>query len=260
MSTVLGIDIGGSGIKGAPVNTETGELTVEERFRLPTPQPATPEAMAQTVAQVAKQFNWTGPIGAGFPAAIQHGIVRTASNIDKSWIGQNAEALIGEAAGVPTEHVRVLNDADVAGLAEIRFGAGVGVKGLVLMITLGTGIGTALFTDGVLVPNTELGHIEVGGREAEPWASDAARDRDNLKWGEWASRVNTYLVTMENLFWPDLIIVGGGVSKKPDKWMPHLKLRTPIVTAKLKNDAGIVGAACAAAKPAVTVAQTGAAA
>ena len=257
---VLGIDIGGSGIKGAPVNTETGELTVPERFRLATPLPATPQAVAETVAAVAKNFDWTGPIGAGFPAAIQHGIVRTASNIDKSWIGENAETLIGQAAGISPDMVRVLNDADVAGLAEIRFGAGRGVKGLVLMITLGTGIGTALFVDGVLVPNTELGHIEVdGGKPAEPWASDAARDRDKLKWPEWAGRVNTYLSTMENLFWPDLIIVGGGVSKKPEKWMPHLKLRTPIVTATLKNDAGIVGAACAAADIKVTVEQTGAA-
>ena len=154
---VLGIDIGGSGIKGAPVNTETGGLTVPERFRLATPLPATPKAIAETVAEVAKNFNWTGPIGAGFPAAIQHGIVRTASNIDNSWIGENAEELIGKAAGIDPSQVRVLNDADVAGLAEIRFGAGKGVKGLVLMITLGTGIGTALFVDGVLVPNTELG-------------------------------------------------------------------------------------------------------
>ena len=257
---VLGIDIGGSGIKGAPVNTETGELTVPERFRLATPLPATPKAIAETVAEVAKNFNWTGPIGAGFPAAIQHGIVRTASNIDNSWIGENAEELIGKAAGIDPLQVRVLNDADVAGLAEIRFGAGKGVKGLVLMITLGTGIGTALFVDGVLVPNTELGHIEIdGGKHAESWAADSARDRDKLKWGDWASRVNTYLTTMENLFWPDLIIVGGGVSKKPDKWMPHLKLRTPIVTATLKNEAGIVGAACAASDVKITVEQTGAA-
>ena len=257
---VLGIDIGGSGIKGAPVNIATGELTVDERLRLATPLPATPKAIAETVANLVKHFEWTGRIGAGFPAAIQHGIVRTASNIDKSWIGENAETLLGEASGISPTQVRVLNDADVAGLAEIRFGAGKDVKGLVLMITLGTGIGTALFVDGVLVPNTELGHIEIdGGKPAEPWASDAARDRDNLKWPDWAARVNTYLSTMENLFWPDLIIVGGGVSKKPDKWMPHLKLRTPIVTATLKNNAGIVGAACAASDIKVTASQTGAA-
>ena len=240
---VLGIDIGGSGIKGAPVDTLTGELK-SERFRLVTPQPATPDAMVETVAAVAAQFDWKGPIGCGFPAAMKQGVVCTASNIDQSWIGKNAEEMIAQTTGSP--RVRVLNDADVAGVAEIKFGAGQNVGGVVLMITLGTGIGTALFINGILVPNTELGHIEINGKNAERWTADAARERDNLKWGEWAERVDTYLLKMEALFWPDLIIVGGGVSKKHEKFMPLLTVKTKIVPASLRNEAGIVGAAMAA--------------
>jgi len=240
MGQVLGIDVGGSGIKGAPVNIYTGKLTAE-RHRIETPQPATPEAVVETIAQLAAHFNWTGPIGVGFPAAIQHGIVRTASNIDPTWIGVNAEEQIAAATGSPK--VRVGNDADVAGIAELRFGAGRKVAGSVLMITIGTGLGTALFVDGKLVPNLEMGHIEINGKNAESWASDAAREREELKWDKWASRIDRYLHAMEDLLWPDLIIVGGGVSKKADKFFPKLTTRTPVVPATMLNEAGIVGAA-----------------
>lgn len=240
MSGVLGIDIGGTGIKGAPVNVRTGQLR-GERFRLETPQPATPEAMVETVAEVARHFDWTGPIGVGFPAACKYGTIQTASNIDKSWIGRDAAAMIAEATGSP--RVTVANDADVAGLAELRFGAGRGNKGVVLMITIGTGLGTALFVGGRLVPNLEMGHIEIKGIDAESWASDAAREREDLKWDKWAKRIDRYLHKMEDLLWPDLIIVGGGVSKRSEKFFPELTLRTPIVPATFLNDAGIVGAA-----------------
>ena len=240
---VLGIDIGGSGVKGAPVDTQAGALA-GERHRIETPQPATPDAVVATVAQVAQHFKWRGPIGCGFPAAIRRGEVLTASNIDKSWIGVNAEQRITKATGCPT---RVANDADVAGMGEMAFGAGKGNTGVVLVITLGTGIGTALFVNGVLLPNTELGHIELKGKDAESYAADSAREREALKWGEWAKRVDEYLLKMEALFWPDLIIVGGGVSKKHEKFFPHLTVKTKIVPAALRNEAGIVGAAALAA-------------
>lgn len=239
---VLGIDIGGSGIKGAPVDTTTGDL-LAERHRIPTPQPATPQAMAETVAQVAAHFAWKGPVGCGFPAAIRQGVVLTAANIDPSWIGVNADRLIEKATDCPAT---VGNDADVAGLAEMRLGAGKGNDGVVFVITLGTGIGTGLFYKGVLVPNTELGHIELGGKNAERYAADSAREREDLKWDEWARRVDKYLLTMERLFWPDLFIIGGGVSRKHEKFLPLLTVKTKVVPAKLRNEAGIVGAALAA--------------
>ena len=242
-TTVLGIDIGGSGIKGAPVDTAKGELA-GERFRLETPQPATPDAVVETVAAVTKHFDWHGPIGVGFPAVIKAGQVYTAANIDHDWIGQNAEQRIAAATGAT--RVRVLNDADVAGMAEMQFGAGRNETGLVLMVTLGTGIGTALFFNGVLMPNTELGHIELKGREAEEYAADSARERENLEWDHWAKRVDHYLDAMQRLLWPDLIIVGGGVSKKADKFFSHLTVKTRVVPATLKNEAGIIGAALAA--------------
>jgi polyphosphate glucokinase len=244
---ILGIDIGGSGVKGAPVDSDTGQMR-DERYRLETPQPATPEAVVETVARVARHFGWGGNtrrIGCGFPAAVKNGEVFTAANIDRTWIGVNAQTMIEEATGCPT---RILNDADAAGLAEVRFGAGKDQKGVVLMCTLGTGIGTALFIDGILLPNTELGHIEIGGVDAELRASDGARQREDLGWKKWSKRVNTYLTTMENLFWPDLIIVGGGVSKSHEKFFPLLTLRTRIMPAQLLNQAGIVGAAMAAAE------------
>jgi len=244
-TVVLGVDIGGSGIKAAPVDVDKGEM-VAERHRIETPQPATPAGVVETVAALVTHFAWEGAIGVGFPAVVKAGEVFTAANIDKTWIGHNAEKSIGEATG--SKRVRVLNDADVAGIAEMRFGAGREETGLVLMVTLGTGIGTALFINGVLVPNTELGHIEMdGGKEAEAYAADSAREREDLGWKEWAERVNKYLLTMEALFWPDLIIVGGGVSKKADKFLPHLTLKSRILPAALRNEAGIIGAALAAA-------------
>ncbi len=239
---ILGIDIGGSGIKGAPVETNTGEFLADRR-RIETPEGAKPADVAKVVKKLAEHFEWQGPVGCCFPASIQHGVARTAANVDKSWIGANIERLFAEATGCP---VRVLNDADAAGMAEMRFGAGQGVGGLVLIVTIGTGLGTALFTDGVLVPNTELGHIEMNGQDAEWQASDAARKREDLSWEAWAGRFDQYLQTMKALLWPDLIILGGGGSKKLDKFVQYLTVDTPIVPAAALNDAGIIGAALAA--------------
>lgn len=237
---VLGIDIGGTGIKGAPVDTVTGQL-LTERFRIETPQPATPKAVIETVAKIATQFNWTGRMGCGFPAVIKNGVAMTAANIDQDWIGKNTIALIHQA--IEVEHVVVGNDADVAGLAEMRFGAGKGQDGVVLMVTLGTGIGSGLYFKGQLIPNTEFGHIELRGKNAEQYAAESAREREDLNWKEWAERVDKYLDRMVRLLWPDLIIIGGGVSKKADKFLPHLTSKVPILPATLKNDAGIIGAA-----------------
>ncbi|MEN8259759.1 MAG: ROK family protein [Pseudomonadota bacterium] len=240
---ILGIDIGGSGVKGAPVDVRSGQL-LSDRYRIPTPAGAKPDHVAQTVAQIAEHFGWKSTLGCCLPAVVQHGIARTAANIDQSWIGTNAETLFSEATGCP---VKACNDADAAGLAEINFGAGKGVEGLVLMVTIGTGLGTALFIDGRLVPNTELGHIEIGGQDAELNASDAARKRDDLSWKQWAKRFDLYLKTMERLFWPDLIILGGGASKKLDKFAEYLTVSTKVVPAESRNEAGIIGAAMAAA-------------
>jgi polyphosphate glucokinase len=237
--TGFGIDIGGSGIKGAPVDLRTGEL-MSERLRVPTPSPSTPDAVAAAVAGVIAHFGWRQDLGCTFPAVVSRGVVRTAANVDRSWIGTDIEKLLGAASGLA---VRAVNDADAAGLGEVAFGAAKGCGGVIVMSTLGTGIGTALFVDGRLVPNTELGHLEVDGHDAETRASDAARDRDNLDWARWAKRLQRYYRQLENLFWPDLIVVGGGVSKKADKFLPLLELRTEIVPAALRNEAGIVGAA-----------------
>jgi polyphosphate glucokinase len=239
---ILGVDIGGSGIKGSPVDTVAGRM-LGERFRIPTPEGAKPQDVADVVAEVARYFNWKGPIGAGFPAVIQHGIARTAANIDASWIGTDAKALLSKTTGCP---VRVLNDADAAGIAEMRLGAGRGRDGVVFIITIGTGLGTALFSDGVLVPNTELGHIEMDCQDAEWQASDAARQRDDLKWREWALRFDRYLRRIDALFWPDLFILGGGASKKMRKFGDVLTVDTEVVPAQLRNQAGIIGAAMAA--------------
>jgi polyphosphate glucokinase len=239
---ILGIDIGGTGIKGAPVDTLTGEL-LGERFRLLTPSPATPAAVSATVAEVAAHFSWHGPIGCGFPAAIRGGQVRTAGHVAKEWIGCEAEKLFQASTGCP---VAVLNDADAAGYAEMRFGAGQGRQGVVLIVTLGTGIGTALFIDGHLVPNTEMGHIEIRGKDAEVRASANARERKDQSWKKWARRVDEYLQHMNSYLWPDLIIIGGGVSKKADKFLPLLTVETEIAAAQMENEAGIVGAAVAA--------------
>lgn len=239
---ILGIDIGGSGIKGALIETTTGAF-LADRYRIATPEGAKPSDVAKVVKKLAKHFAWKGPIGCCFPASIQHGVARTAANVDKSWIGTNIEHLFTATTGCL---VRVLNDADAAGLAEMRFGAGQGVGGLVLIVTIGTGLGTALFIDGILVPNTELGHIEMNGEDAELQASDAARKRENLSWKVWAAHFDQYLHMMRALLWPDLIILGGGGSKKLDKFLPYLTVDTPIVPATTLNNAGIIGAALAA--------------
>ena len=242
MKEILGIDIGGTGIKGAPVDVENGSL-LAPRFRLLTPSPSKPKPMAETVAEIARHFAWTGPIGCGFPALVQAGVVRSAANIHKKWIGVDAQALFADVTGCP---VIVINDADAAGLAEMTFGAGRGRNGVVMIITIGTGLGTALFLNGQLVPNTELGHIEIGGQDAELRASDAARQRDKLSWKRWAKRFNKYLNTLERLFSPELFILGGGASKKHEKFIPLLSVRAEILPAQLLNEAGIIGAALAA--------------
>lgn len=240
---VLGIDIGGSGIKGAPVDLSQGELAAD-RVRIETPEASTPEAVADIVADVLaaqrEHLDEGSAVGVTLPSVVQHGTVRTAANIDKAWIGVDADALFTERLGRP---VHVVNDADAAGVAEMHYGAGKGVTGVVLLTTLGTGIGSALFVDGQLMPNTELGHLEVDGHDAETRAASSAREDEDLSWEEWAERLQRYYSHLEGLFWPDLLIVGGGVSKKAKKFLPLLTLRTPIVPAELKNEAGIIGAA-----------------
>ena len=239
---ILGIDIGGSGIKGAPVDCNTGEL-LQERHRLPTPLPATPEAVANTVKKLVKHFKWQDKIGCGFPAVVQNQIVRTAANIDQTWIGVNASALFEEKSKCSTV---VTNDADAAGLAEVRFGAGKDTKGVVLVVTVGTGIGSALFINGNLVPNTEFGHLLFKNTIAEKWTSDAVRKKEDLSWKQWAKRFNEYLQHIERLTWPDKIIIGGGVSKKSQKYISEIKVQAEVVEAKLLNNAGIIGAALSA--------------
>lgn len=242
----LGIDVGGSGVKGAPVDLTTGEL-VTDRLRIDTPQPATPAAVADVVAQIAEHFaDQTGdsPVGVTIPGIVRRGVMYSAANIDKSWIGTDVDALFSDRLGRP---VTVLNDADAAGVAEMHYGAAKGVPGTVFLATLGTGIGTALLVDGVLVPNCELGHLELDGCDAESRAAASAREREKLKWDEWAKRLQRYFSHIEMLFSPDLIVVGGGVSRKADKFLPLLKLTAPIIPATLRNQAGIVGAAYFAA-------------
>ncbi|MDP9431029.1 MAG: ROK family protein [Actinomycetota bacterium] len=238
----FGVDIGGSGIKGCVVDLDTGELH-GERLRIETPQPSLPDAVYDVVEQIVDSFGWEGRVGVTFPGVLKNGVVRTAANVDESWLGTHlAEGLTSRIPGT----VQTLNDADAAGIAEMRYGAGRDQRGVVLMLTFGTGIGSALFTDGVLVPNTEFGHIEVDGEDGERRASAAAREREDLGYPLWAQRVDRYLDVLEAAVWPDLIIVGGGVSKKAHKWVPLLSTRTPVVPAELLNDAGIVGAALAA--------------
>jgi predicted NBD/HSP70 family sugar kinase len=239
---ILGIDVGGSGIKGAPVDTLTGEL-LSERYRIKTPKGAKPEPVAETVTEIANYFEWKGPIGIGFPAPIKSGVAMMAANISEKWIGVNADELFSKTTG---RSCTTLNDADAAGLAEMEFGAGRGQHGTVIVLTLGTGIGTAIFYGGRLLPNAEFGHVEVDGYEAESRASDAARQREDLSWEKFAKRLNRYLEVMEALFWPNLFIVGGGISKKSEKYLPLLSIATPVVTAQMLNEAGIVGAALAA--------------
>ncbi|MGC5011867.1 polyphosphate--glucose phosphotransferase [Streptosporangium sp. DT93] len=242
----LGIDIGGSGIKGAPVDVAKGRLT-RERLRIPTPDPAEPEAVAEVVAKIVEHFEWKGPVGVTFPGIVVDGVARSAANVDKAWIGTDAQELFSRVTGQTTT---VLNDADAAGLAEVAAGAAKDRPGVVMLLTFGTGIGSALLMDGHLVPNTELGHLEIRGKEAEKRASDHARESHDLDWEEWAEKVQEYLEHVEMLFSPSLFIIGGGVSKKAEKFLPHIKIRTPIVPAGLQNEAGIVGAAMAATEAA----------
>jgi polyphosphate glucokinase len=240
----FGIDIGGTGIKGAVVEIATGQL-LTERKRILTPQPSTPDAVAKVVAELVAESDWTGPIGATFPAVIKHGVAQSAANVDQSWVGTDADKVFTEAVGAGSDVV-VLNDADAAGIAEHRFGAARGVDGLVILLTFGTGIGSALLINGVLVPNTELGHLELDGHDAETRAAASVRDEHGMSYRKWAKRVNAYMQHVERLFTPDLFVVGGGVSKNAEKWVPLLELNTPVEPAQLLNDAGIVGAAIAA--------------
>jgi polyphosphate glucokinase len=244
----LGIDIGGTGIKGAVVDSATGEFTTD-RLRIKTPQPATPRAVTDVVGQIAKHFEWTGPVGATFPGVVKGGTIHTAANVDKGWVGLDASAVFAEAIGTS---VAVVNDADAAGEAEARFGHPEAGTGVVLLLTLGTGIGSALVVDGRLIPNTELGHLKMGAKQldAEKRASELVREREKLSWKKWAKRVSAYLEYLETLMWPDLYVLGGGVSKEPDKFLPHLECRTRVVAAQLENRAGIVGAALVAERSA----------
>ncbi len=242
-NTSFGIDVGGSGVKGGIVDLDTGQL-VGERFKLLTPQPSTPDAVAKTIAEVVEHFGWTGPLGVTYPGVVTEGIVRTAANVDKSWIGTNASEVYSAALG--GQQVTVLNDADAAGLAEERFGAGRDNTGVIVLLTFGTGIGSAVIHNGLLLPNTEFGHIEVDGKEAEHRAASSIKERKEWSYERWTKEVTKVLVAIENAIWPDLIIVGGGISRKADKWIPLLENRTPVVAAALQNTAGIVGAAMAA--------------
>lgn len=242
---IFGVDIGGSGIKGAPVDLDRGDLA-QERHKVLTPHPATPDGVAGCVADVVDHFDWQGPVGITFPGVVTGGITRTAANVDKGWIDTDARTLLGERIGRP---VTILNDADAAGMAEMAFGAGRGRKGTVIVLTFGTGIGSAVFTDGVLVPNTELGHLELHGHDAEKRASTKAKEDEDLSWQHWAHRVRKYLAHVEMLFSPELFVIGGGVSRKAEKFLPLIEnVRAEMVPAELQNNAGIVGAAMAASK------------
>ncbi|HRI27520.1 MAG TPA: ROK family protein [Chitinophagales bacterium] len=239
---VLGIDIGGTGIKGAVVDITTGEM-ISARFRVATPKPATPEALAKVVQEVADNFHWTGKIGCGFPGVVQHGKVLTAANLDKSCVGVQFDKLFAKATGCPTN---LLNDADAAGIAEMQFGNGKNTAGVVVIVTVGTGLGTALFINGQLVPNTEFGHIILDNRKVgEKYAADSVRQKQKLSWKDWGTRFDHYLTQLYKLFYPDLIILGGGASKEFNRFKSQLTCPTPVIPAALLNKAGIIGAAMA---------------
>ena len=240
--SVLGIDIGGTGIKGAIVDTQTGTL-LSDRYRVPTPHPAVPDAVSDVVRGLVQHFGWSGPVGCTFPAVVKDGVVYSAANVDPSWVDVDGQVLLHQKTGCP---VVLLNDADAAGIAEMTFGAGKNHAGLVIMVTLGTGIGTALFLDGTLLPNTELGHIEMRGKDAEQRASDRVRVAKGWDWPKWAAQVDAYLGRLEALFSPDLFILGGGVSQKAEHFLPLLHRKARVLPAQLLNEAGIVGAALAA--------------
>jgi polyphosphate glucokinase len=240
---VLGIDIGGTGIKGAVVDTKHGVLKTD-RLRLLTPHPAEPDAVTDVVRTLVEHFDWNDPIGCTFPGVTKGGMIHTAANLVSDWIGLDAATLFGDATKCP---VTISNDADAAGLAEVAFGAARGNRGVVVVVTLGTGIGTAVVHDGHLVPNTELGHLPLHGDDAEKYAAELVREREDLSYEEWGGRVGEYLRMVEDLLWPDLFVLGGGISKKADKFEPYLQCKTPVVAARLLNQAGIVGAALQAA-------------
>jgi len=240
MTTPFGIDFGGTGIKGAPVDLAAGDFAAE-RVRIKTPEESTPEAIAEVFVELLEHFrDSTGPVGVTAPGVVHHGVVHSAANIDRAWIGTDADALFTEATG---RDVHVVNDADAAGLAEVRYGAAQGRRGLVIVTTLGTGIGSAIVYDGVLVPNSELGHLEINGQDAEKAAANSAREKQDLSWSTWAERLTTYYRTLEKLFSPDLFVLGGGVSKHADQFVHLIDIDTEVVPAQLKNRAGIVGAA-----------------
>ncbi|EPR65114.1 polyphosphate--glucose phosphotransferase [Cyclobacterium qasimii] len=240
---ILGLDIGGSGIKGAPVNIETGQLTAE-RFRIPTPTPTKPESVADTIQEIVDHFKWTGPIGCGFPTVVNNGKCMTKSNIHKSWVGVQIDQLFSEKTGLP---VTVINDADAAGLAEMTFGAGKNKKGLVVTVTIGTGLGTGVFYNGILIPNFELGRTYYkNGEIIEYFAADSARQKENLTYIEWGKRFNKFLKHTVRIISPDLFILGGGASKKMDKFEDQITVDVPVIAAENKNEAGIIGAAVAA--------------
>lgn len=244
-AAVMGVDVGGSGIKGGIVDLAVGEL-ITDRHRIPTPQPATPGAVAEVVQALVEHFDWEGSVGVAIPTIVRRGVVHSAANIDTSWIGENAEQLFSAILDRP---VRVLNDADAAGLAELHYGtaAEYAADGVAILLTFGTGIGSAIFVDGELLPNSELGHLQLRGTDAEHWASAKAREDEQLSWQEWGGRVNEYLAHLEFLFSPDVFIIGGGVSKRSDEFIPYLDTSARIIAAELQNRAGVVGAAWFAA-------------
>ncbi len=242
---IIGIDIGGSGIKGAPVDTSAGTLAAE-RLRIPTPSPSTPDAVAEVIGQILASFSATGgPVGITFPGVVKNGRVLTAANVDPLWAGFEAATFFSAKLGRPCS---VMNDADAAGIAEMRFGAGRGIKGVVILLTLGTGIGSAVFLDGKLLPNTELGHMEIRGKDAEARASERVREEKDLGWPEWAERVGEVIARYAFLFNPDLFIIGGGVSRKAEKFLPVVQgmVKVPVVPAQLQNQAGLIGASLVA--------------
>lgn len=241
---ILGLDIGGSGIKGAIVDTTTGNL-VTDRYRIDTPEGAEPQDVANTVQTISQYFQYSGPIGVGFPAVVQHGIVLSAANVSKNWIGVNIDNLLAE---VTENQIYSLNDADAAGIAEMTFGVGQEFqKGVVILLTIGTGIGSTIFSDGILVPNTEIGHLKIRGKDAEVRASDATRQNEELSWKKWGKRFNEFLEELEALFSPDLFVIGGGISRKYEKYAQYFTGKTKTIPASFLNQAGIVGAALFAA-------------
>jgi polyphosphate glucokinase len=251
----LGIDIGGTGIKAAPVDLETGTF-VTDRVKIATPHPAVPDAVAEVVQKLVAGFSWSGPIGCTFPGVVMNGVTRTAANLDPAWVGLDARSLLSKTVG---QDIRLINDADAAGVAEMTFGAGKGEPGTVFMVTFGTGIGSALFVDGILVPNTEFGHLEIRGKDAEERASERAKAAADMSWKHWAKNVNEYLEHVEALVSPQLIIVGGGISKQSDKFLPLMSgIQARVVPAAMYNDAGITGAAMSAHPGSAAPARAGA--